>query len=180
MTSQLTDPVKWLISNRFNRDSCAYTNPWQRIHDIKMSEIDTCKTLLNIFVYRCGWNIGAYLFWQRWTNVRNPGVVGFYFKIQFHWWTRKIIHDTKIVVDVYTWIIKDETHHESFYHTFVADVNLPHQNTADGYDLAVYIMYVDALLTQGARTSIAMVFTQPHLSRNTVILFPSDKSRRLL
>ena len=78
----------------------------------------------------------------------------FNFKIQFHLWTRKIIHDTKIVVDLYPWIMKDEatpdlteTHYESFYHTFVADVNLPHQNTTDCYNLAVNIMYVDALLT---------------------------------
>ena len=58
-----------------------------------------------------------------------------------YWWTRQRIHNTLIVVDRYLRLMGDKTipdsaepRLESFYHPFVADIDLPHQGVVDSYN----------------------------------------------
>ena len=61
-----------------------------------------------------------------------------------NWWTRQRIHNTLIVVDVYLRPMGDKTipdsaepRLESFYPTFVAGIDLPHQGVVDSYNLGL-------------------------------------------
>ena len=101
------------LSMRFNCDSCAYRHT-QRIHYTKMSSMDTCTMVFDIFVYWCDWSLGGWwpalfyltnkshcvtittcAFAQNFniciTAVKQPAKCRwgcFYFKTLVYWWTR--------------------------------------------------------------------------------------------
>ena len=51
VTSQLTHPIKWRNYPFELMFKCAYINTQQRIHDTKISYIDKCTTVFDIFVH---------------------------------------------------------------------------------------------------------------------------------
>ena len=67
--------------------------------------------------------------------------------IGVYWWTRQRIHNTFIGVDRYLRLMGDKTipdsaepRLESFYPTFVAGIDLPHQGVVDSYNLIMGIL----------------------------------------
>ena len=65
--------------------------------------------------------------------------------ISVYWWTRQRFHNTLIVVDRYLRLVGDKTipdsaepRLESFYPSFVAGIDLPHQGVVDSYNLQCF------------------------------------------
>ena len=70
-----------------------------------------------------------------------------YTSICVYWWTRQRIHNTLVMVDRYLRLMGDklipdsaESRLESFYPTFVAGIDLPHQGVMDSYNLKMVRM----------------------------------------
>ena len=80
--------------------------------------------------------------WRQPTKCRCSCVLTVkYTFICVYWWTRQRIHNTLLVVDQYLQFMGDkmipdsaEPCLESFYPTFVADIDLPHQGVVDSYN----------------------------------------------
>ena len=71
-----------------------------------------------------------------------------------YWWTRQRIHNTLIVVDLYQRPMGDKTipdsaepRLESFYPTFVAGIDLPHQGVVDSYNLGLCTLPLQITMT---------------------------------
>ena len=136
VTSQLTDQIKW-PNYPVNQDLCAHKHTQQRIPDTKMSQIDKCTNVLDIFVYIYGLSLNGwhdlfcitnnhhnvtiarhaikrhFLIWMtpmRQSMERQCSCVLTlkYTFICVYWWTRQRIHNTLIVVDRYLRLMGDK------------------------------------------------------------------------
>ena len=97
------------------------------------------------------------------TNGRRSCVLALkYTFICVSWWTRQRIHNTLIVIDRYPRLTRDkmipdsaEPRLESFYPSFIAGIDLPHQGVEDSYRLLdIFTLYSTNILYECALSYI--------------------------
>ena len=88
-----------------------------------------------------------------------------------YWWTRQRIHNTLIVVDRYLELMGDKTipdsaepRLESFYHPFIAGIDLPHQGVVHSYNLYNGISYTGNVTSLYWIRALVLVFSLQHKS----------------